>query len=67
MQCNLGQVEKTVRALVGAPLAISGFYIKTYSNVWGQICLWTGWWLLVTAAFSWCPATWLRQRIKPSD
>jgi len=63
MKCNLGSVEKTVRALLGFPLAVAGFYVKEHSMLLGQILLWFGLWLLVTAAFSWCPATWLRQSV----
>ena len=63
MKCNLGQVEKSVRALVGFPLAVAGFYLKNLLGIWGQVSLWLGLWLLVTAAFSWCPATWVRDTV----
>ncbi len=63
MHCNLGQTEKYVRLMIGLMLFASGLFMEhNFSGTIGQVFLWTSLFLLLTAAFSFCPFTWLRHR-----
>lgn len=64
MKCNLGQTEKYVRLMLGIILFAWGMLAERYFwGTVGQLVLWASLFLLLTAAFSWCPCTWLRWRL----
>lgn len=55
MKCNVGWIDRVVRLLVGLPIAVSYLYIRHFSVGWARAALVLGVWLLITAAFRWCP------------
>lgn len=48
MHTNVGDVDRTVRILVGIAIAAAGVYFRSY---WGFVAAMP----FLTAAFAWCP------------
>ncbi len=55
MLCNVGWVERTVRILVGLPMAVSYLYVRHFSMVWSYSLLVLGVALVLSSAAGWCP------------
>ncbi|HVO33252.1 MAG TPA: DUF2892 domain-containing protein [Elusimicrobiota bacterium] len=65
MKCNLGQTEKYVRLMLGVMVFCSGVFLRdNFSGRLGMILLLLSLFLLLTAAFSWCPCTWVRIKVR---
>lgn len=64
IKCNIGELEKTVRALIALPIISWGYYYRHISEHWSQIIFWGGMYLAFTAAFAWCPMHWLVGRVR---
>jgi hypothetical protein len=46
--CNVGKVEKNIRALIGILIFIAGIYFTSW---WGMVAIYP----LLTSVFKWCP------------
>lgn len=49
MQCNVGKMDKAIRAVAGVVVIIAGIVYGSWFGVIGAV-------LLFTAAIGWCPA-----------
>ena len=48
MKCNLGKIDRTVRALLGLAVCVAGIILNKWLILMGGI-------LLLTAVIGWCP------------
>lgn len=63
MKCNIGQVEKYVRLVLGLVLFALGHYLQYNVTVSaGYFVIFLSVIFLLTGIFSWCPVAWWRSR-----
>jgi hypothetical protein len=63
-RCHLSELERTVRSLIALPILAWGYYFRHESEHWSQIIFWTGMYLALTAAITWCPFRGFIARLK---
>jgi len=55
LKANVGWVERSVRLLIGLPMAVSYVYVRHFSMSWSYGLLVVGLMLIATAFWGWCP------------
>ena len=63
-RCHLGELERLVRSLIALPVIAFAYYYRHTDEHLSQIIFWSGMYLALTAAITWCPLRGFIQKFK---